>query len=218
MTPTVKKQAISVELQKLQALNQVNLEIWQRIEEHVKEGWQRVASVNFDNSGNYSVADRLYVTLIRSPSISGKSTANVLTELGHEPFTLSNCWNCLKDSNIFRTPFPNDTYIDMNSEINNLGLLQMAVVLQLIEKWKEALEKVQVLLGKYEEAILADKKRLETIRFIFGYEFKGNVLLKPKHNPQRFSCQNLRLYVSLWTSTSEIEDMAHLIQQYYVTR
>lgn len=178
---------MDIEIKKLKAINQVNLEIWQRISDKSKQ-YQTNAFANHIIQSKprrrstleerYSPSNQMektqlnhqnffFLQKITQVSFDGK---NLQFTTGTQQIEKTDFSPYFRDINIFNDQLPSKNYFDLKGVIEKYNLLDSEKSKTILVKWKEALEKIQVDLGKIEERMKEELDLSEKIYSFFGVE------------------------------------------------
>lgn len=147
----------SSEISKLKAINKVNIEIWDRLQQYI----QTETNAYRFNSINSCSSVRLNFKTLQSVSFNHSCQSNILTfsktteSIKVEPFDRF----FEKNINFFNDTLPVASYFDLSSIIEKYDYLDKVKAGSLLNSWKKALEETQVYLGSLESKIL-DSLRL----------------------------------------------------------
>lgn len=206
-----------LEISKLEALDRVNCEIWNRIVQAMEKGWDRVSKLTVFEDGTFYVE----VNNINSRS---HPVFDVLVSHSSEALpTLKSCWIALEgnDKNLFRSPLPCENYGSMRYEIEKLQVINTTILEEwnLVKIWKEALEKSQVVLGHYENAIRIDRERSTEIERFFGKLRPSagihNYVGQFKKKTARCLQGHFSITIALDSDEREVEDLALFLSTYF---
>jgi len=190
----VASSSVSVELQKLLALNQINLEIWKRILAVSTFNSSSSASplvstpciqeIRTSDVATATIDNTILVKSLASVSFNGSQLQFTYTERPISLKPLAPFWKNI--TNIFNDRLPDKKYFDLSNILLKYELLDVSKCGHLFAQWKEALEEIQVSFGSVEQTINTQLELSSKVGKMFS-DFVGNdqqqcVGLYPMHS------------------------------------
>jgi len=183
--------AFDQEIDKLKALNNICLSIWER------------------------VSQTIYSHILKSISFQ-RSTLYFKYEKTKENLSLSGYFSGV--SNFFNDKLPDEEYFDLSSIIEKYTLLSPKRTLPLLQKWNAALENVHVFLGGIEYAV-ADPNYLNILEY-FHIDFQvGTLIPRVKFVPKLKYATGFSFSFSVFDMTDnkleEVKQLAETVLKFY---
>lgn len=148
-----KEQEFNIEIEKLSAINKLNVEIFNRINT-LKKG----------NDYEYIIIDK--ISLKNNVISFNFKSKNIKSQSLNQYFQ--------NEDNLFNDKLPSSEYFDLNNIILKYSMLNPKKALDVIIKWKKTLENVQIYLGKIETQITDEQKLTNKILQLFDVNFDPN--------------------------------------------
>ncbi len=154
--------SFDIDLIKIKSINKINLEIFNRLKQKniITNNtliFKNIKSISFNNETNQQNShvqyNRRNVMLNAMGGQINTQKNQLICYFTSASINIPNFSSCFDNINFFNDKLPNYEYFDLDDIISKYEMLNPSKALPVIIKWKDALEKIQVSLGKIETEI-----------------------------------------------------------------